>query len=373
MTGNSSFAGVPSAVHQFAAAGSAFIWGILWHRIGRRRGLSSAVALGFIGAGIAAFAIEAGSFPLFLVGVVAGGAAESGARLSRFIASEVSSPENRGRAISIVVWGGTLGAIGGPLLVNPSGRIATGLGFNELTGPIAIAIPLFIATVAIVAFGLRPEPSEIRRLDQPASDQPQEPPRPLTQLLRSSGVIVAIVVVVLAQSVMVMLMVITSLYMKDLGHTLSDISLVFAAHTIGMFAFSPLSGRLTDSVGRAPVMIAGSAIIIISAIIAPATPEVSILVIGLFLLGLGWNLCFVSGSALLADQLSASERSKTQGTNDLLFSFASGVGSLGSGIVYAALGFGIASSLGGTMMLGALGLSIWWFIKNRHPKPALEF
>jgi MFS family permease len=372
MTGNSSLAGVPSAVHQFAAAGSAYIWGLLWGRIGRRRGLAVAVGMGFLGAAIATIAIESGSFLLFLIGVVAGGAAEAGARLSRFIASDVSIPDIRGRAISIVVWGGTIGAIGGPLLVDPSGAIATSLGLNELSGPIAVAMPLFLIAVAIVLIGLRREPSLVASMAKQEPAESRGVPRLLGQLLKTPGVFVAIIVVVLSQSVMVMLMVITSLHMTDLGHSLADISLVFMAHTIGMFAFSPITGRMTDTIGRGPTMVAGSAITILSAIIAPASPEVLVIAIGLFLLGLGWNFCFVAGSALLADQLSVAERTKTQGANDLIISLGSGAGSLSSGVVYASLGYSTVASAGGLLMLGALGLSIWWIIKTARSEPVLE-
>ena len=47
---------------------------------------------------------------------------------------------------------------------------------------------------------------------------------------------------VFSQVVMVGLMVITSLYMKDMHHDLGDISVVFSAHTIGMYGFSLVSG-----------------------------------------------------------------------------------------------------------------------------------
>ena len=71
----------------------------------------------------------------------------------------------------------------------------------------------------------------------------------------------------------------------------------------------------------------------------------------MFLLGLGWNFCFVGGSALLADQLSPLERSRTQGTNDLLVGLASATGSLGSGIVFAASGYTVIAIVSGLLAL----------------------
>lgn len=148
--------------------------------------------------------------------------------------------------------------------------------------------------------------------------------------------------------------------MKNLDHSLREISLVFSAHTLGMFACSPPSGRLSDRASRGPVLITGSLITVLAAIVAPSSPSVPVIVGGLFLLGLGWNLAFVAGSALVADQLTPAERFKTQGANDLLIGLFSGIGSLSSGFLFAALGYGTISLVGGLLMVLAAGLAVWW-------------
>jgi predicted MFS family arabinose efflux permease len=84
---------------------------------------------------------------------------------------------------------------------------------------------------------------------------------------------------------------------------------------------------------------------------APLSPEVLPLSVSLFFLGLGWNFCFVGGSALLADQLSPLERSRTQGTNDLLVGLASATGSLTSGLVFAATRYTVIPILAGILAL----------------------
>jgi MFS family permease len=104
---------------------------------------------------------------------------------------------------------------------------------------------------------------------------------------------------------------------------LGDISIVISAHTFGMFAFSLISGQLVDRWGRGPVIMAGAAMLTLACLAAPLSPDVFPLGVSLFLLGLGWNFCFVGGSTLLADQLSPQERARTQGLNDLLVGLAS--------------------------------------------------
>jgi MFS family permease len=259
------------------------------------------------------------------------------------------------------------------LLVGPSSRAAANLGLNELTGPVALGIPLIALSVLVAYGGLRPEPMEISRrieADSQVGSSESAPARSWQRLARQPGVIVAILTVVLAQTVMIMLMGITSLHMHDHGHPLGGISLVFAGHTLGMFAFAPLAGRLADRMGRGPVMVVGSLVILLGLVLAPASPQIPWLVAALFLLGLGWNLSFVGGSALLSDQLTAAERSRTQGTNDLLIGLASGIASLASGVVYGSLGYGVVSLLGAGLMIPAVLLSGWWTFGRRAVRPA---
>jgi MFS family permease len=76
--------------------------GATMDRIGRRWGLALGLAVGTLGAGLAAEAIGAGTFLLFLGGSVLMGVASAAMQLGRFAAAEVHPPESRGRAISSV-------------------------------------------------------------------------------------------------------------------------------------------------------------------------------------------------------------------------------------------------------------------------------
>ena len=84
--------------------------------------------------------------------------------------------------------------------------------------------------------------------------------------------------------------------------------------------------------------------------------------VALFLLGLGWNFCYVGGSTLLADQLSPAERAHTQGFNDLLVGLASAAGSLGSGIIFAALGYNVMAFVSAGIALVPLAASAVWYL-----------
>jgi MFS family permease len=72
------------------------------------------------------------------------------------------------------------------------------------------------------------------------------------------------------------------------------------------------------------------------------------------LLGVGWNLCYVAGSTLLADRLHAGERGRAQGVNDFLIGAVSAAGSLLSAAVFAAFGYAWMAVLGGVVAAGLL-------------------
>jgi hypothetical protein len=72
----------------------------------------------------------------------------------------------------------------------------------------------------------------------------------------------------------------------------------------------------------------------------------------------------VGGSALLADQLSPLERSRTQGANDLLVGLASATGSLGSGFIFAASNYTMIAIVAGGLALIPFFMSLIWIRKR---------
>lgn len=369
LSGKATWAGVPSAVLLLSAAVGSLVWGIFMERAGRRKGLIFGLALGAGGSILAGSAVIAVSFLMFLAGLALVGLAQAASQLGRYIAGDVHPTAERGRSIANVVIGGAVGAILGPLLVGPTGQLALSAGLNELTGPFGAALALFSLAVLINFIWLRPEPaiiaSEIAK-NSVRAERDTSTARPISGILRQPAVIVAVIAMIFSQLVMVMLMVITSLYMKGHGNSLGEISLVIAAHTFGMFAFSIFSGRLADRIGRLAVIMIGSITLVGACLASMLPPSVPALAAALFFLGLGWNFCYVGGSTLLADQLSLSEQPRMQGTSDLLVGLASGIGSLVSGFIFASSGYRPMGVLGTIFALVPFLLTLWWWRKRKR-------
>lgn len=365
-----SLATLPTAVYLLSGALSASAWGYFMDRIGRRNSIALGLVIGVIGNLLVLAAIQSASFILVMLGLLLMGITNAAVLLGRFAAAEVNTPEQRGRAISAVVLGGVIGTILARVLAVPVGDFAISIGMDELAGAYITTLVLFAVASILVFAGLRPDPRDVGR--ELAKQYPETIPqgresRSIVQILREPAAITAVMAMVLGQMVMVAIMVVTSLHMEDHQHARSDIYSVISAHTFGMFAPSIFSGWLLDKVGRGKMILIGAFILLMACITAPISPDVLPLGVSLFLLGLGWNFCFVGGSTLLSDQLSPLERSQTQGTNDLLVGLASALISLSGGFIFVATSYTVMSLIAGVISLVPLILALSFVRKSVVP------
>ena len=361
-----SLATVPTAAYLLSGALSASMWGYLMDRIGRRNSITLGLVIGILGNLLVLMAIQVSSFTLVIIGLMLMGVTNAAVQLGRFAAAEVNPPAQRGRAISAVVLGGVVGTFLARGLAVPVGSFAVSIGMDELAGAYITTLGLFAIAAILVFIGLRPEPRDVGR--EVARLYPEEIPhgesRPISRILRQPAAITAVTAMALGQVVMVAIMVITSLHMEDHQHNRADIYTVISGHTFGMFAPSVISGWLLDKWGRGRMILIGSSTLLLACITAPLSPDVLPLAIALFLLGVGWNFCFVGGSTLLSDQLSPVERSRTQGTSDMLVGLASAVISLSAGFIFDATGYAVMAVIAGLLSLLPLFMSVM-FLRKR--------
>lgn len=367
LSGNVSWAGLPAAAVQIGVALGAILWSRASDRIGRRGALSGALATGALGAALALTAVATGHFPLLMLALFISGSGSAAVQLGRFVAAEVNPRHRRARALSVVVLGGTFGSVLGPLLVGPTGALVSGWGWSEIAGPYLATGVGYALTALLLLISLRPEPrtlgEAIAREERGASAT--APARALRDIWADPKVRTAMASVITAHMVMVGLMQMTSLHMHQLAHPLTNIALVFSSHTFGMYAFSMVSGALADRWGRRPVLGLGAVITLVSCLMAPLSPELLPLSLALFLLGIGWNLCYVAGSALLSDALTPSEKGRIQGLNDLGVGAAAAIATLLGGLIMASPGG--YTSMG---LLGAAATAPLLLIVARLPRQA---
>ena len=257
LSGGSALAGLPGAAIVLGSATASQLLSRVMLRFGRRTGLAVGYGMGTLGALGAAGAVILVSFPLFLVATVAMGFANASNQLSRYTAADMYEESQRATAIGLVVWGSTFGAVVGPNLVTAAGEIAMSLGLPHLAGAYGVPL-LFVGAASLLTLGtLRPDPATLSPVVAlPANRRPAS----LRTILARPRVLAAVVALVIGQVVMVLVMTMTPLHMTEHGHDLAAVGLVISGHTFGMFALSPLSGRLAGRFGTPRVIAAGLAV-----------------------------------------------------------------------------------------------------------------
>lgn len=364
LAGTEAAAGVPATAILIGRAIAAYPVGWLMDRVGRRLGLSIGFFLCATGAVVAGFGLGWASLAGFLLGTLVSGMGRGVSDQARFAAAEVEPAERRGKAVGLVVFAGTIGAIAGPLLLGPSAEFGVRLGVDAGVGPMLVSAALAYVALLVNFLFLRPDPMRIAQAIE--ATEPlvggaalPEAGRPLRQILADWSVRLAIASLFVGQLVMTSIMVITPLHMAHSEYDAGAISWVLMAHTLGMFGLSSVTGWLNDRLGSVIMIVVGALVLALSGVIAPLAPNVPVLAVALFLLGLGWNFCFVAGSTLLADSLQQGERGSVQGASETLVSLAAGIGSLGTGLVFARGGMVSICAVGIAFALALIAFQVW--------------
>lgn len=353
IAGDAAFGGLPTTFAVLGTAVSAALLSAVMLRVGRRPGILIGLAIGIGGSVVAVSAVIISSIPLLLLGSALTGFANGTGQLGRYVAADLASPNRRASAIGTVVWGSTIGAVAGPNLIAVAGDVAASAGLPPLTGAYVVTAAFIGLAGVLAAIFLRPEPYALA--DPSAlTARPAGTEAPvLASLLRRPAVSVALVALVAGQVVMVLIMTMTPLHLRDHGHGLATVGFVLSAHLFGMFALSPLSGRLTDRFGSPRVIGAGLATLVAAAILSAVAPPDggALLTLALFLLGFGWNLGFVAASALLTAGMHLAERTRVQGFADGLVWTSAAAASLSSGVLVSSLSYPTLGVVGTVLLL----------------------
>lgn len=349
LSGGAALGGLPTTTTTIGTAVAASLLALVMLRAGRRPGLLLGLAVGALGGAVAFGSILVASIPLLLLGSALAGFANAAGNLGRYIAADMATPDRRASALGLVVWGTTVGAVIGPNLTAPTGEIALALGLPKLAGAYLLTMMFIGLAWVLSTVMLRPEPYALA--DPSALPGHADAPAAATALrliVARPSVATALVSLVAAQAVMVIIMTMTPIHLTDHGHGLETVGFVLSAHMFGMFGLSPISGRLTDRFGSPLVIAAGLVGLAASALLAALAPPDGgfPLTFALFLLGYGWNLCFVAASALLSHGLALGERTRIQGIADTLTWGTAAFASLSSGLVVAAASYTVLGFVG---------------------------
>lgn len=379
---STSGAGLPAALFTAGSAGAAATVGRLSQRHGRRFGLTAGYAAGAIGGAGVVLAAVTESVPLLFLSLLVYGAGTATNLQCRYAGADLADESRRGRAVSTVLVATTLGAVAGPNLLGLTGDLAEAIGLPRLSGPFMLASVVYAAAGVVVAVLLRPDPLlTARQLALPTvavAGATERHDHRLRQSLRqdpgawwqaSRPIVLAASGMVLAQAVMVAVMTMTPVHLEDHHHGLDAVGLIIGLHIGAMYLPSPVTGRLVDRFIPGAVTAGGGAVLIAAALLAAAAGASTItLGAALMLLGLGWNLSLVGGTALVTDLTTLEDRARTQGSVDLSVALAGAVGGLSSGAILAASSFETL----GVLAAGLAAVIVVSASRARRPEPVLS-
>lgn len=351
---------LPIATMFLGTAAATFPASMWMARVGRRTGFVVGALLGVAGGLIAAAGIWFGALALLALGTFLVGTYQAFAQFYRFAASEVADEAFRPRAISLVLGGGIVAALAGPML----GRLG-----GPLLAPHYVGSFLLLALVSMIGagvlLGLRvPAPKA------QAGEAVQG--RPWRAIVCQPAYLVALFGAATGYGIMILAMTATPIAMVQHHHELSTAATVIQLHVLGMFLPSFFTGSLIARFGVLRVMLAGVALLAGHVAMTLTGSGFGFFGGALVLLGVGWNFLYTGGTALLTTTYTVAERGRAQATNDMTI-FAVGLAcSFSAGALLQTFGWQVLNMLLLPWLVLAV-LSLLWLEhrRRRRIEPAL--
>lgn len=342
LSGTTAWAGAAATFSTLGAATWAIPLARRAYARGRRVALATGAAIAITGASLIIAATALRLFPLLLVALFLLGAGSATGLQARFAATDLPASKSTARDLSIVVWATTVGAVVGPNLFGPGEALGALIGLPEMTGPFFITILSQITATSIFWFGLRPDPLlTAQKLGDAKTAKPKLSIGTAIQTLREYPVAAyAVATIALSHMVMVSVMSMTPAHLEQHGATLVVVGFTISIHIAGMYAFSPIFGWLADKFGKIKTILLGQSIYIAALLFAGiGMDNQQSVLLGLFLIGLGWSASTVSASALLSATLPAAQKTNVQGMSDSLMNLSGAFGGAVAGSIMTALMF----------------------------------
>lgn len=302
---------------------------LVMQRIGRRRAFIASALLASVAALAVALAIVERSFALLCAAAVVFGTNLAFQLQYRFAAAESVTPGRVSTAVSLVMVGTLAAAAVGPPVAMALKDLIPG---HEYAGSFVGVAALCLATALTLLAYRSPAPHAAADLVGPA--------RSAGELLRQPDFRLAVLAAVVSYAVMSFIMTATpiSMHVHD-RHSDSATAWVIQSHLLAMYAPSLFSGPLVARLGTRTAMTGGLALMLACVLVDSSGRELMHYWWGLVLLGLGWNLLFVAGTALLTTTYRSAERFRAQAVNEFAVFGTQALASLLAGPAIHALGW----------------------------------
>ncbi|WP_210543145.1 MFS transporter [Rhodoferax sp. PAMC 29310] len=322
------------------------------HHLGRKRSFQLGLLVAMGAALLCAYAALSHNFWLLCTATLIAGYYNANAGLYRFAAAELSTPQWREKAVSMVMAGGLIGAVLGPNLAQYTRTI---MDVPFAGAYIALAMVALISMAVLSQIEFPPAPPK-NVLDGG---------RPLSEIMRQPAFIVAAATGALSYGVMNLLMAATPLAMQQCGLPFSDAALVLEWHVIGMFAPGFFTGHLIKRFGALPIMGVGVALFALCIGVALSGVELQEFLLALLFLGVGWNFLFTGSTTLSLSTYTSAEKDKAQGALNFFVFATLAVSSFASGMLVTTQGWALLN-WGSLVPVALTGSALIWLKMRRQ-------
>lgn len=354
--GGTAMAGLAQASSVLGAAIAAVPLASMAAARGRRTALAIGYVIATVGAALVVLAAVSAQLWLLLLGLGLFGVSSATNLQSRYAAAEQTDVATRGRAMSVVIWATTIGAVAGPNLSAPGDRVGLSLGLPALAGPYLFSVVAFALGATVVAL-LFP-----RTTAQPTQPGPQASSigalAALGWAMRHPQARFAVAVIACAHAVMVLVMVMTPVHMQHHGMTLELVGIVISLHVLGMYALSPVFGTLVDRWGARLVAWIGIGVLAVATVLGfiagGGLGGSTLTAVALVVLGVGWSAGLIAGSAHLVAVAPDDVRVPLQGVTDAGMNYAGALAAAAAGPVLAWGGFPAVNVVGAVLLVPAV-------------------
>lgn len=313
LTANASIATLPISLMILGVAAGSIPAAMIAKMKGRKFAVFTGFSCSFIAALLAILATKIAIFEVFAIASFLFGIGGAFTQQLRFAAIEsTNNEEDIPKILSILMLSGVFAAFLGPeIAVTAKDWLSAPHGYAGSFFLLAVFICL---AAVIMIFFKEPEIKENANTGDA---------RPLSVIAKQPLFIIAISTATIGYALMSYLMTATPLSMHHMqGHSLVETKWVIQSHIAAMYLPSLLTPWLVNKVALKGLLLLGSVIYMIVALIAFSGQEVMHYWWALILLGIGWNFLFLTGTSLLPESYKPCERHKVQATNDfILFGF----------------------------------------------------
>ena len=327
-------------------------------RWGRRVSFQLGLLVALGSALLAAYAAWSHNFWLLVGATLIAGYYSANGQLYRFAAAELSAPDFREKAVSLVLAGGLIGAVIGP---NMAAR-TRGLTDTPFVGAYLALGVVAVAGLVLMHF--------IRFPEVPAAKAGAASSTSLADIVRRPIFMVSAITAAMSYGVMNLLMAATPLAMQVCGFGFSDAALVLEWHVIGMFAPGFFTGALIKRFGALPIMGVGVVLNLVCIAVALSGVDLHQFLVSLFLLGVGWNFLFTGSTTLSMKAWSPEEKDRGQAAINFCVFATMAVTSFASGALVTTQGWTLLN-IGSTVPVAIAGLSLLWlWLRQKNARPA---